>query len=197
VGQILISGHRQKIMIDCWPRLIVGESMTKKSTSESIPGKQTVSFQCADAIEISLFIEKEGLSFYEKAAKNVSNPKVKDMFTRLAEEEREHIQTLQTKVSFLQPAISGKGITRRRLDLFISNELKGKVFPVFKTKAVQKFKSDMDVLEFGIESEKRSIEILSSLIENEKKLDVKAVFSHLMVEEKKHLVLLKDLKKKI
>jgi hypothetical protein len=31
------------------------------------------------------------------------------MFKRLAEEEREDIQTLQTKVRFLQPAISGKG----------------------------------------------------------------------------------------
>ena len=104
---------------------------------------------------------------------------------------------LQTKVWFLQPAISGKGKTRRHLDLFVSNELKWKVFPVSETKAVQKFKSDMDALEFGIESEKRSIEILSSLLENEKKLDVKAIFSHLMVEEKKHLALLKDLKKKI
>ena len=106
------------------------------------------------------------------------------MFTRLAEEEREHIQTLQTKIRFLQPAISGKGKTRSHLDLFVSNELKGKVFPVSETKAVKKFKSDMEALEFGIESEKRSIEILSSLLENEKKLDVKAVFSHLMVEEK-------------
>jgi hypothetical protein len=42
----------------------------------------------------------------------------------------------------------------------------------------------MDALEFGIESEKRSIEILSSLLKNEKKLDVKAIFLHLMLEEK-------------
>ena len=62
---------------------------------------------------------------------------------------------------------------------------------------VQKFKSDMEALEFGIESERRSIEVLSNLLENEKKLDVKAIFSHLMVEEKRHLALLKDLKKKI
>ena len=133
----------------------------------------------------------------KRPQKNVFDPRVKDMFTRLAGEEREHIQSLQAKVQFLQPVISGKGKTRRNLDLFISNELKGKVFPVSKTKAMQKFKSDMDVLEFGIESEKRSIEVLSSLLENEKKLDVKAIFSHLMVEEKKHLALLKDLKKKI
>ena len=167
--------------------------MTKESKSESMPGKKTVSFQCVDAIEISLFIEKEGLGFYEKAAKNVSNPRVKDMFTRLAEEERDHIQTLQTKVRFLQPAISGKGKSRTHLDLFVSNELKGKIFPASETKAVQNFKSDfksdMEALEFGIESERRSIEVLSSLLENEKKLDVKAIFSHLMVEEKKHLAL--------
>jgi rubrerythrin len=184
-------------MIDCWPHLLVGENMTKESKSESIPDKQTVSFQCLDAIEISLYIEKEGLSFYEKAAKNVSDPRVKNMFTLLAEEEREHIQTLQTKVRFLQPVISGKGKTRKHLDFFVSNELKGKIFSVIETKAVQKFKSDMEALEFGIEAEKRSIEILSSLLENEKKLDVKAIFSHLMVEEKRHLALLKDLKKKI
>ena len=67
----------------------------------------TSSFQCIDAIEISLFIEKEGLGFYEKAAKNVSDLRVKGMFLRLAEEEREHIQTLQNKLQFLKPAISG------------------------------------------------------------------------------------------
>ena len=171
--------------------------MTKESKSESMPGNKTVSFQCVDAIEISLFIEKEGLGFYEKAAKNVSDPRVKDMFTRLAKEERDHIQTLQTKVRFLKPAISGKGKSRRHLDLFLSNELKEKIFPASETKAVQNFKSDMEALEFGIESERRSIEVLSSLLENEKKLDVKAIFSHLMVEEKKHLALLEDLKKKI
>ena len=171
--------------------------MTKKSKSESTPSKQTVLFQSTDAIEISLFIEKKALGFYEKAANNVSDPRVKDMFTRLAEEERDHIQTLQTKVRFLQPAISGKGKSRTHLDLFVSNELKGKIFPASETKAVQNFSSDMEALEFGIESERRSIEVLSSLLENEKKLDVKVIFSHLMVEEKKHLALLEDLKKKI
>ena len=79
--------------------------MTKESKSESIPDKQTVSFQCVDAIEISLFMESS--------------------------------------------------------------------------------------------QKKALIEFLSSLLEKEKKLDVKAVFSHLMVKGKKHLAPLKDLKKKI
>ena len=117
------------------------------------------------------------------------------MFLRLAEEERIHIQTLQTKIQFLQPAISGKGKTRRRVDTFVSEEIKGKIFPTFELKAVNKFKNDVEALDYGIESEKRSIETLARLLENEKKLDVKAVFLHLMVEEKKHLALLEDLKK--
>ena len=170
-----------------------------KETKIDLDFKDTggVSFQCVDAIEISLFIEKAGLGFYEKAAKNVSDPRVKEMFSKLAEEERDHIQTLQTKVQFLKPAISGKGKIPRRVDLLVREELEGKIFPASESKIVQKFKSDIEALDYGIESEKRSIEILSRLLENEKKLDVKAIFSHLMVEEKKHLALLEDLKKKI
>ena len=157
----------------------------------------TMSFQCIDAIEISLFIEKEGLGFYEKAAKNVFDSRVKDMFLRLADEERDHIQTLQTKIQFLQPAISGKGKATRRADAFINEELKGKIFSASDDRAVHKYKSDAEALEYGIESEKRSIKILNQLLDNEKKLDVKTIFSHLIVEEKKHLAHLEGLREKI
>ena len=112
--------------------------MDKVTNKESENSSRTMSFQCIDAIELSLFIEREGLGFYERAAKNASDPRVRDMFLRLADEERNHIQTLQTKVKFLQPTISGKGRTQRRIDSFVKEELKGKVFPAPETKIVQK-----------------------------------------------------------
>jgi rubrerythrin len=62
---------------------------------------------------------------------------------------------------------------------------------------VQNIQSDKQALELGIESEKRSIEVLQELLGKEKKLDVKVIFSHLLVEEKKHLSLLEDLKKQL
>ena len=154
----------------------------------------TVSFQCVDAIEISLFIEKEGLSFYEKAAKTVLASPVKKIFLRLANEEREHIQILQTKLQFLKPAISGKGIRKRKVTSFISEELEGKIFSASKNNFVEEFKNDLEALEYGMEAEKRSIQILNELLTNEKKLDVKSIFAHLLVEEKKHLLLLENLK---
>lgn len=155
----------------------------------------TASFQCIDAIEISLFIEKEGLFFYESAGKKLQNPQVREMFSRLAEEEREHIQTLQEKSRFLQPAIAGRSRPKEHLAHFIGEELKGKIFPALTDS--QNIESDKQALDLGIESERRSIEILQGLLEKEKKLDVKAIFSHLLVEEKKHLAMLQDLKKQL
>ena len=169
--------------------------INQESRVENYSG--TSSFQCIDAIEISLFIENEGLRFYEKAAKNVFDRRVRDMFLRLAEEERSHIQTLQTKIQFLQPAISGKAKATRRVDAFVKEELRGKIFPDSEAQTVRKYKSDVEALEYGIESERRSINILGQLLENQKKLDVKAVFAHLIVEEKKHLALLEGLREKI
>jgi rubrerythrin len=155
------------------------------------------SFQCMDAIEISLHIEKEGLFFYESAGKRVENPKVRDMFSSLADEEREHIQTLQEKAKFLQPAIASRTRSKEHLQRFVGEELKGKIFPDFKDPAAQNIQSDKQALDLGIESEKKSIEVLQGLLEKEKKLDVKAIFSHLLVEEKKHLSLLENLKKEL
>ena len=155
------------------------------------------SFQCADAIEISLFVEKEGLFFYESVGKKIKDPQVRQMFSRLADEEREHIQTLQEKSRYLQPAIASQNRHNEHLSRFISEELKGKIFPPLKDSALQNINDDKQALDLGIESEKKSIEILQSLLEKEKKLDVKAVFSHLLVEEKRHLLMLKDMKMKL
>ena len=95
--------------------------------------KQTSSsFQCIDALEVSLIIEKQGFIFYDKAAKVASNSRVRAIFLRLANEEKEHIQSLQNKARFLQPALMQKSFSRksRAAENFIKNELEGKVFPV-------------------------------------------------------------------
>jgi rubrerythrin len=155
------------------------------------------SFQCVDAIEISLFIEKEGLFFYESVGKKITDPRVREMFSCLADEEREHIQTLQEKSRYLQPAISGQNSLKEHLSRFIEEELKGKIFPPLKGFAAQNIHDDKQALDLGIESEKRSIEMLQRLLEKEKKLDVKVIFSHLLVEEKKHLLMLQGMKAKL
>jgi len=171
--------------------------MTDKSFADSIG---PMNFQCSDALKISLSIEKEGLAFYKKAAKLAKDPDAKKLFTRLAEEEEEHIQILIGKGHHLRPAISGKHPSSNPdVETLIAKELVGKVFPIAKGKManVPEVDNDAEALEIGIESEKRSIEFLNQLLMLEKKLDVRAIFSHLMVEEKKHLQALQELKKQM
>ena len=57
--------------------------------------------------------------------------------------------------------------------------------------------SDFGALGIGINAEMRSIEVLSQLIACEEKMDVRMIFNHLLVEEKKHLAVLEEIKKEL
>ena len=152
------------------------------------------SFRCIDALEVSLSIEKQGFIFYDRAAKVANDPRVRTIFSRLANEEKEHIQSLQNKARFLQPALIKKTFSQKsKAENFIKNELEGKVFPVPGCDEGE-VKSDLEALNIGIKAERRSIEVLSRLINDENKMDVRMIFNHLLAEERKHLAALEELK---
>ncbi len=164
----------------------------------SISKNSSNSFQCIDALEVSLSIERQGFIFYDKAAKSATDPRVRVVFLRLANEEKEHIQSLQNTARFLQPALANKATSRKsRTESFIKNKILGKVFPVpgDDTNEACTVESDFEALNIGIDAEKRSIAVLSQLAVDEKKMDVRVIFNHLLVEEKKHLAALEELKK--
>ena len=164
----------------------------KQSESQQIPDLR---LHCIDAIEVSLCIEKQGLLYYETAARKVTHPGVKEIFLKLAAEEKEHIQSLQKKAGFLQPALKAKAPSRKVVDQVIAEWIKGKVFPDPEKGGFSRIKNDLEALEVGVESEKRSIAVLNQLLLLENKLDVRMIFSHLLAEEKKHLAALEALKR--
>ena len=57
--------------------------------------------------------------------------------------------------------------------------------------------SDFEALGIGINAEMRSIEVLSRLRADVKKMDVRMIFNHLLAEEKKHLLALEEIKKEL
>ena len=164
-----------------------------ESGSKDLPS----SFQCIDALELSLNIEKQGFLYYDNVVKSAVDPRVRDIFKRLADDEKEHLQSLQSKARYLQPALKSKALRRNsKVESFIENEIIGKVFPTpmeYKGKTCTA-ETDLEALNIGIDSEKKSIEILSQLVAGEKKMDVRVIFNHLLVEEKKHLIALEELK---
>jgi len=164
-----------------------------ESGSKDLPS----SFQCIDALELSLNIEKQGFLYYDNVVKSAVDPRVRDIFKRLADDEKEHLQSLQSKARYLQPALKSKALRRNsKVESFIENEIIGKVFPTpmeYKGKTCTA-ETDLEALNIGIDSEKKSIEILSQLVAGEKKMDVRVIFNHLLIEEKKHLIALEELK---
>ena len=165
---------------------------------ESISKNSSNSFQCIDALEVSLSIEKQGFIFYDKAAKSATDPRVRDVFLYLANEEKEHIQSLQNTARFLQPALASKATSRKsRTESFMKKEILGKVFPISgdDKNEVHIAHSDFEALGIGIDAEMRSIEVLGQLIASEEKMDVRMIFNHLLAEEKKHLAALEEVKK--
>jgi rubrerythrin len=164
-----------------------------KSGSKNFPS----SFQCIDALELSLNIEKQGFLYYDNAVKSTVDPRVRDVFKRLADDEKEHMQSLQSKARFLQPALKSKALHRNnKVESFIKGKILGKVFPApveYRNKTYTA-ETDLEALNIGINSEKKSIEVLSQLVAGEKKMDVRVIFNHLLIEEKKHLKVLEELK---
>ena len=164
-----------------------------ESGSKDLP----MSFQCIDALEVSLNIEKQGFLYYDNAVKSAIDPRVRDIFKRLADDEKEHIQSLQSKARYLQPALKRKTSHREnKVESFIKNKILGKVFPApvedeIKTCVAE---TDLEAINIGIDSEKKSIEVLGELVAGEKKMDVRVIFNHLLIEEKKHLMALEQLK---
>lgn len=165
-------------------------------SSENNP---SINFQCHDAVDLCLSIEKEGMVYYEKAAKLAQSQKVKNIFHRLAEEEREHCQSLRAKVKFLQPALQRKFESNDSFDSFLASKVKGKIFPLAGDgpASLPEPKTDVEALDLGIVSERRSIDLLLKLLDAEKKMDVRVVFSHLLAEERKHLAALQVLKNEL
>lgn len=169
----------------------VGGAIMSYELGEDLKGV----LQCSDALEICMAMEREGIAYYEKAARMVSNEKAREVLTRLAGEEREHARALQDKSRFLQPAVQRRAASKPEVRRFIHEHILGKVFPDEPGRNPEALiRTDAEAVDIGIQSEKNSIRILERMLEQVTKIDVRTVFSHLMAEEKKHLQELQALK---
>ena len=55
----------------------------------------SISFSGSELIDIAIGIERRGIAFYDVMSKSTDNAAARDVFQRLADKEREHIQVFQ------------------------------------------------------------------------------------------------------
>ena len=77
-------------------------------------------FNDAEALKIAVNIEEEGLEFYSTLTKNAKDCKVKELFSKLASDEKEHLARFQKAyLELTSPANPAQGCEDYTVDLYL------------------------------------------------------------------------------
>lgn len=143
-----------------------------------------------EVLKDAIVMELEGKEFFEHASGMMTRKRSKDMFLGLVAQERRHIEVLSHELSMLE---SGRGWS----SVGDIKEVSGKPFrsPVFSDREVKKLRlkpdaGELDVIDLGLEVEKKSIEYYKSAELESEDPEAKRVFGWLVSEESGHLSIL-------
>lgn len=152
-----------------------------------------VSKQELKAQEIAMMaitIEEKGMYFYQKVAEIFPDEEIRNIFLRLAEEEKEHQRTFQHIFNLS----TGERVFEEDTAKYIHNLLASGVFPSKENmgELIARIKTPKEALAIGIQAEKEAILFYHEIIQNTASPETKDVLSKLLEEEKMHLVEMRE-----
>lgn len=144
----------------------------------------------AEIARIAMTIEEKGSNFYSALAGQVEDERAKQVFKKLAEEEKEHrrvfekIHTTYDSEELLDPEASA----------YLTAVIKGNVFPGASTlkNFVEGIRTVKDALAIGVQAEKDAILLYHELITRTKSEKARKMLYDLLEEEKMHLTELRN-----
>jgi rubrerythrin len=152
-------------------------------------------FNDAEALKIAISVEEEGSEFYSTIMNNTKDVRIKEVFSKLASDEKEHISQFQKIYAEISPSTSPiQGCEEYTIDLYLKHLIDTGIFSR-KGEAKRlagEVKTDIDALKIGIQAEKDAILYYSEAAENTKHSAGKRAFELLINEEKEHLRLLAE-----
>lgn len=161
------------------------ECRTGKKTTP-IDGETTERVFARDALRIAIATEKSGLHFYTRAASLTTDARGRKVFQRLAEEEQEHLSTLEKR--YAQLLAEDAHLETRPTFLFF----KGAAAGLF-AEGAESLKDQIDDLEallIGIRCERGSHKFFKRYGERFEESEGKRIFLEFAEEELEHLNLL-------
>ena len=164
---------------------ICDECRTGKK-SPTLDGTTTELVFARDALRMAIATERSGLEFYTRAAARTKDRRGRLMFQRLAEEEKEHLGTLQKRYQELLAKDSQ--LESRPTFLFF----KGAASGLFAAGAeeLKKGVDDLEALRIGIRCERGSHEFFKRYGERFEDSEGKQIFLEFADEERVHRDLL-------
>lgn len=134
--------------------------------------------------------ETDGFQLYKTAAEKTNDPKAKDIFTLLTEDEKKHERMLREQYKKVKK--SGKfDFEKEDNDSKLDTTSAYPIFSEsFKEKLLKEQSFEMSALSIGIILEQNSIEFYRNSAEKIDDLDAKALFNYLADWEGEHLKVL-------
>lgn len=140
-----------------------------------------------DALRIAIATERSGLEFYTRGARLVKDPRGRQIFTKLAEEEKHHLGTLEERYRELLQ--KDPQLESRPTFLFFKGAANG-LFAAGADQLRRDGVDDLEALRIGIRCERGSHRFFKRYGERFEDSEGKQVFLEFAEEEREHLDLL-------
>ncbi|MGC4086114.1 MAG: transcriptional repressor [Vicinamibacterales bacterium] len=154
-------------------------------TGVSVPtldGAATEVVFARDALRIAVATERSGLEFYSRAASLATDPRGREVFMRLAEDEKHHLSTLEQRYAEL--IASDPTLESRPTFLFFKGAAQGSS-PRVPTNCVRGF-DDLKALLIGIRCERDSHKFFKKYGDQFEDSEGKRIFLEFADEERDH-----------
>lgn len=143
-----------------------------------------------DIARIAMIIEEKGSNFYTALAGKMQDERAKQIFRKLAEEEKEHRRVFEK----IHSSYEGDEVLDPEATGYLDAVLKGSVFPGPSSlkKFVEEIRTVKDALSIGVQAEKDAILLYHELIVRTQSEKARKMLGDLLEEEKMHLVELRN-----
>jgi len=143
-----------------------------------------------DVLRDAIAMEMDGKEFFERASGMMTRKRSRDMFVSLASQEKRHIDVLGHQLGLL-----GKGLDWATLEDARRASGSSSRHSVFADTGIRHLKlkpdaGELDVVDLGIDVEKRSIEYYRTAGQQMDDANARQVFNWLVGEESGHLIIL-------
>ena len=155
-------------------------------TTPTLDGAATEQVFARDALRIAVATERSGLEFYTRAAALVNDPRGREVFERLAEDEKEHLGTLERR--YAQLVAADPTLESRPTFLFFKGAAQG----IF-AEGAEKLRAGVDDLQallIGIRCERDSHKFFRKYGDRFEDSEGKQIFLEFAEEEREHRDLL-------
>lgn len=151
-------------------------------------------FNEVEAAKIAQNMEKNGLAFYQKAAAKTKNVAVRDLFLKLADDEKTHLARFEELEDTLQAerrdqaGYADDDEIAAYIDRLLQTQVFGNAGDV--ARLADQAADDIEALGVGMKAERDSIVFYQEMLDFVDSKAARAAFAGILKEERQHLRLL-------